>query len=115
MKRKQHISIVQGGYSEPLLQPSYLVTIGLIFLLAPSLGMFWSFMLVSVPAFMIALRIAKQQQKHKYDYAAWQKAYDLAVANDRVLPRIFDYRIILAKPKKAQRNSTLTTLTASSV
>ena len=57
------MKIIQGGYSEPVLQPCYLVGIGTIFLLAPYLGWFLSTLIVTAPAFYIAVKIAKKQNE----------------------------------------------------
>ncbi len=77
MVRNQPIEIVQGGFSEPILQPCYLASIGTIFLLNPYLGLFWSTVVVAVPAFYIALKVAKRQERRDsvLREIAWNKMH----------------------------------------
>lgn len=63
MVKNHPFEIIQGGFSEPILQPCYLVGIGTIFLLSPYLGWFLSTLVVSVPAFYIAVKISKKQDE----------------------------------------------------
>ncbi|CAN5462541.1 hypothetical protein BH10PAT3_BH10PAT3_6230 [soil metagenome] len=61
---KKRNSVIQGGYSEKMLQPCYLVGIGIIFLLTPRISLFWSSVAVLVPAFFVAKKVFKAQEKN---------------------------------------------------
>ena len=54
----------QGGYSELMLQPCYLVGTGIIFLMTPFLGLFISSVIVICPGLYIARKIAKRQNAY---------------------------------------------------
>lgn len=59
---KTHKAIfIQGGFSEPILQPIYMVCIGTIFLLNPFIGFVLSTILVAVPAFSFAIYFSRRQ------------------------------------------------------
>lgn len=61
MKSKQ---IAQGGFSVDIMQPIYIVTIGLILLLNPFIGLFWATLIVAIPSFIIAIKINRIQDEN---------------------------------------------------
>ncbi len=61
MAKNNTTKIIQGGFSEPILQPIYLVCIGTIFLLNPFIGFVLSTILVAVPAFSFAIYVSRRQ------------------------------------------------------
>jgi hypothetical protein len=60
MKTKPE-QISQGGFSDPILQPIYVITIGAILFLGPLIGLFWATLFVGVPSFLVALKISELQ------------------------------------------------------
>lgn len=82
MKQKQNqnnkVDITKVGYSDYRLQPCYLLFTTLFFLAWPIFGEFAAFLIVSVPAFMIALKVAELERKDPVAEAArWQSIHDL--------------------------------------
>lgn len=57
----QSKQIIQGGFSEPILQPIYVLTIGTILLLNPFIGLLWATSLVALPSLLIAYKVSKKQ------------------------------------------------------
>lgn len=69
----QNQKIIHGGYSDIRLWPCYMVYTGSILFLSPQIGTFFSMVIVSVPAFMIALNIAKKYPVVEYEKYSWAK------------------------------------------
>lgn len=63
LQKHQNIDKKLRGYSDYRLQPMYLLFTALFFLAWPLFGQFAAFLLVSVPAFMIALKVAQLQAR----------------------------------------------------
>lgn len=53
----------KGGFSDIRLWPCYMAYSGTILFLSPLIGTFWSYVLVSIPAFYVAHRVAQIQAK----------------------------------------------------
>ncbi|MDQ5886485.1 MAG: hypothetical protein QG628_882 [Patescibacteria group bacterium] len=62
-QKQQTIDKNVRGYSDYRLQPMYLLFTALFFLAWPLFGQFAAFLLVSVPAFMIALKVSQLQAR----------------------------------------------------
>lgn len=103
MKIKQK-EFNQRGFSEPILQPCYLIGTSIIFLLTPMLGLFISFMVVFIPAMALAAYIANKQPVVKYDTAGYLKALDRAIEKKTKQPLYADYKIeIVKQPKRIEQ------------
>lgn len=98
-----NISAHEGGYSEPILQPCYLIGTSLIFLITPHIGLFWAFMLVAIPAFGLAKYIADRQPAVTYDHESYMKALDAFIEGKAPVPRLHDYEIKTPKVTGSQR------------
>lgn len=61
IKSKQ---IVHGGFSINIMQPIYIVTIGVILILNPFIGLFWATLIVAIPCFIVAIKINKIQDEN---------------------------------------------------
>lgn len=77
-----------GGYSDIRLWPCYMVFSSLILFLAPQIGMFLSIVLVGVPSFLIAKKVADMTASNeplvRYDIEKWVD--DMMTAEDKGLP-----------------------------
>lgn len=77
-----------GGYSDIRLWPCYMVFSSLILFLAPQIGMFFAVMLVGVPSFMIAKKVADMTISNeplvRYNIEQWVD--DMMSAEDKGLP-----------------------------
>ena len=103
------VDTTKVGYSDLRLWPCYLILTSLILLLAPFMGLAATFLVVCVPAYMIASFAAKQERKDidKY-YAEWDEIRDLfteiakrdqALESYRIMPMV-DLRSINKSPKE---------------
>ncbi|MDQ5886400.1 MAG: hypothetical protein QG628_797 [Patescibacteria group bacterium] len=75
------VDVTKVGYSDNRLQPCYLLFTTLFFLALPIFGQFAALLIVGVPAFMIALKVAELERKDPVAEAArWQSIHDLYVS-----------------------------------
>lgn len=90
-----------GGYSDIRLWPCYMVFSSLILFLAPQIGMFLAIVLVGVPSFMIAKKVADMQPKVLgYNFEAWDKDCKLAFDKGLEMPDLSAYVVMEQKPPK---------------
>lgn len=77
-KHSKVVPVQKVGYSDARLQPAYLITTSLFFLAWPIFGAFSAFLIVSVPAFMVATKVAQLERLDPVaDAAAWQQIADI--------------------------------------
>lgn len=86
IKSKQ---IVQGGFSEPILQPIYVVTIGTILFLNPVIGLFWATLIVALPSFLIAYRLSKNKESFSIPASSIMHIVTLKT-NNKYSPNYYD-------------------------
>jgi len=97
------------GYSDLRLWPCYLILTSLLLLLAPFMGLAATFLVVCVPAYMIASFAAKQERKDIDKYYARIEGInnlfdeiakrDQALESYRIMPMV-DLRSINKSPKE---------------
>ena len=109
-KTQKHCSSVpvqKVGYSDTRLQPAYLITTSLFFLAWPIFGAFSAFLIVSIPAFMVATKVAQLERRDPVaNAAAWQQIADIyeAIAErDRLAEIESKTPVVMTEKKQAQK------------
>ena len=87
-----------GGYSDPRLWPCYMLFTASILILAPFIGFALALLAVSVPSFIIALKVAKATANNvsspRYDLDSWSRDIVKADIAGQPLPQMTAYEIL---------------------
>lgn len=106
-KHSKEVPVQKVGYSDARLQPAYLITTSLFFIAWPIFGAFSAFLIVSIPAFMVATKVAQLEQLDPVaDAAAWQQIADIyeAIAErDRLAEIESKTPVVLIEKKITQK------------